>query len=166
MNRSTQPTSQDQGRRRQLHLGPGEQAVQGATLMTFPIAETEDMPDIGANSFSIAFGDFGRGLSRGRPLGIRILRDPFSANHMCVLHNQRVGGGVQDFNAIKLLKFGRKPHRQIGKRGRNRDRAYANRNGRLISLKSAATESMCRIGWNCGAASAHRERDGIDFDKW
>jgi HK97 family phage major capsid protein len=86
---------------------PGDQAGQGATLMTFPIAETEDMPAIGANSFSIAFGDFGRGYLVVDRLGIRILRDPFSAKPYVLFYTtKRVGGGVQDFNAIKLLKFG------------------------------------------------------------
>ncbi len=86
---------------------PGDQAGQGATLMTFPIAETEDMPEIGANSFSIAFGDFGRGYLVVDRLGIRILRDPFSAKPYVLFYTtKRVGGGVQDFNAIKLLKFG------------------------------------------------------------
>jgi HK97 family phage major capsid protein len=32
-----------------------------ATLMTFPVIEAEDMPDIAANSLSITFGDFNRG---------------------------------------------------------------------------------------------------------
>ena len=32
-----------------------------ATLMTFPVIEAEDMPDVAANSYSIAFGDFNRG---------------------------------------------------------------------------------------------------------
>ena len=86
---------------------PGEQAGQGATLMTFPIAETEDMPDIAANSFAIAFGDFGRGYLVVDRVGIRILRDPFSAKPYVLFYTtKRVGGGVQDFNAIKLLKFG------------------------------------------------------------
>lgn len=86
---------------------PGDQAGQGATLMTFPIAETEDMPEIAANSFSIAFGDFGRGYLVVDRLGIRILRDPFSAKPYVLFYTtKRVGGGVQDFNAIKLLKFG------------------------------------------------------------
>ena len=86
---------------------PSDQAGQGATLMTFPIAETEDMPAIGANSFSIAFGDFGRGYLVVDRLGIRILRDPFSAKPYVLFYTtKRVGGGVQDFNAIKLLKFG------------------------------------------------------------
>ncbi len=86
---------------------PGEQAGQGATLMTFPIAETEDMPEIDTDSFSIAFGDFGRGYLVVDRLGIRILRDPFSAKPYVLFYTtKRVGGGVQDFNAIKLLKFG------------------------------------------------------------
>ena len=86
---------------------PGEQSGQGATLMTFPIAETEDMPDIAADSFSIAFGDFGRGYLVVDRLGIRILRDPFSAKPYVLFYTtKRVGGGVQDFNAITLLKFG------------------------------------------------------------
>ena len=86
---------------------PSDQAGQGATLMTFPIAETEDMPAIAANSFPIAFGDFGRGYLVVDRLGIRILRDPFSAKPYVLFYTtKRVGGGVQDFNAIKLLKFG------------------------------------------------------------
>ncbi len=86
---------------------PSDQAGQGATLMAFPIAETEDMPEIAADSFSIAFGDFGRGYLVVDRLGIRILRDPFSAKPYILFYTtKRVGGGVQDFNAIKLLKFG------------------------------------------------------------
>ena len=86
---------------------PGEQAGQGATLMTFPIAETEDMPAIGPDSYSIAFGDFGRGYLVVDRLGLRILRDPFSAKPYVLFYTtKRVGGGMQDFNAIKLLKFG------------------------------------------------------------
>jgi HK97 family phage major capsid protein len=86
---------------------PGEQAGQGATLMTFPIAETEDMPDIAADSFAIAFGDFARGYLVVDRVGLRILRDPFSAKPYVLFYTtKRVGGGVQDFNAIKLLKFG------------------------------------------------------------
>ncbi len=86
---------------------PGEQAGQGATLMTFPIAETEDMPDIDTDSLAIAFGDFQRGYLVVDRIGIRILRDPFSAKPYVLFYTtKRVGGGVQDFNAIKLLKFG------------------------------------------------------------
>ncbi len=78
-----------------------------ATLMNFPIAEAEDMPDIGANSYSIAFGDFRRGYLVIDRIGIRVLRDPYSAKPYVLFYTtKRVGGGVQDFDAIKLLKFG------------------------------------------------------------
>jgi phage terminase large subunit-like protein len=39
--------------------------------------------------------------------GIRVLRDPYSAKpYVLIYTTKRVGGGVQDFDAIKLLKFG------------------------------------------------------------
>lgn len=79
---------------------------QPATLMSFPVVEAEDMPDIGAGSLSIAFGDFRRGYLVVDRAGVRILRDPFSAKPYVLFYTtKRVGGGVQDFDAIKLLKF-------------------------------------------------------------
>jgi len=78
-----------------------------ATIMNFPVAEAEDVPDIGANSYSIAFGDFGRGYLIVDRLGVRVLRDPYSHKPYVLFYTtKRVGGGVQDFDAIKLIKFG------------------------------------------------------------
>ena len=78
-----------------------------ASLMGFPLVEAEDMPDIAANSFAIAFGDFKRGYLVVDRLGTRVMRDPFSAKPYVLFYTtKRVGGGVQDFDAIKLLKFG------------------------------------------------------------
>lgn len=86
---------------------PGDAAGEKPSLMGFPVTETEDMPTIAANSHAIAFGDFGRGYLVVDRLGIRVLRDPFSAKPYVLFYTtKRVGGGVQDFNAIKLLKFG------------------------------------------------------------
>lgn len=77
-----------------------------ATLMSFPLVEAEDMPDIGANSLSIAFGDFLRGYLVVDRQGVRVLRDPYSAKPYVLFYTtKRVGGGVQDFDAIKLVKF-------------------------------------------------------------
>jgi HK97 family phage major capsid protein len=85
---------------------PPAQANGSATLMTFPIVEAEDMPDIAANSLSIAFGDFKRGYLVVDRQGVRVLRDPFSAKPYVLFYTtKRVGGGVQDFDAIKLMKF-------------------------------------------------------------
>jgi HK97 family phage major capsid protein len=77
-----------------------------ASLMTFPVIEAEDMPDVAANSLSIAFGDFGRGYLVVDRAGVHVLRDPFTAKPYVLFYTtKRVGGGVQDFDAIKLMKF-------------------------------------------------------------
>uniref|UniRef100_Q07QD2 Phage major capsid protein, HK97 family n=1 Tax=Rhodopseudomonas palustris (strain BisA53) TaxID=316055 RepID=Q07QD2_RHOP5 len=85
---------------------PPAQAGGRATLMTFPLVEAEDMPDVAANSLSVAFGDFRRGYLVVDRVGVRVLRDPYSAKPYVLFYTtKRVGGGVQDFDAIKLLKF-------------------------------------------------------------
>jgi HK97 family phage major capsid protein len=39
-------------------------------------------------------------------IGIRVLRDPYSAKPYVLFYTtKRVGGGVQNFEAIKLMKF-------------------------------------------------------------
>jgi HK97 family phage major capsid protein len=77
-----------------------------ATLMSFPLIEAEDMPDVAANSYSVAFGDFKRGYLVVDRAGVTVLRDPFTAKPYVLFYTtKRVGGGVQDFDAIKLLKF-------------------------------------------------------------
>jgi len=78
-----------------------------ATLMNFPVVEAEDMPAIATDACPIAFGDFRRGYLVVDRLGVRVLRDPYSAKPYVLFYTtKRVGGGVQDFDAIKLMKFG------------------------------------------------------------
>ncbi|HXF90193.1 MAG TPA: phage major capsid protein [Xanthobacteraceae bacterium] len=77
-----------------------------ATLMTFPVIEAEDMPDIAANAYAVAFGDFSRGYLVVDRQGVTVLRDPYTVKPYVLFYTtKRVGGGVQDFDAIKLLKF-------------------------------------------------------------
>ena len=77
-----------------------------STLMGYPVIEAEDMPDVAADSVAVAFGDFQRGYLVVDRIGIRVLRDPYSAKPYVLFYTtKRVGGGVQDFDAIKLLKF-------------------------------------------------------------
>jgi HK97 family phage major capsid protein len=77
-----------------------------ASLMNFPVHDVEDMPDITANSLSVAFGDFQRGYLIVDRAGVTVLRDPYSAKPYVLFYTtKRVGGGVQDYDAIKLLKF-------------------------------------------------------------
>jgi HK97 family phage major capsid protein len=85
---------------------PAATADGRASLIGFPVTEAEDMPDIGADAYAIAFGDFRRGYLIVDRLGVRILRDPYSAKPYVLFYTtKRVGGGVQNFEAIKLLKF-------------------------------------------------------------
>lgn len=79
---------------------------QPATLLGRPVEIDEGMPDIGASAYPIAFGDFRRGYLINDRLGTRVLRDPFTnkpyVNFYCT---KRVGGGVLDPNAIRLLQM-------------------------------------------------------------
>ena len=78
-----------------------------STIFGYPVTEIEDMPNVGTDSFSIAFGDFARGYLIVDRAGVRVLRDPFTAKPYVLFYvTKRVGGGVQNFDAIKLLKFG------------------------------------------------------------
>ena len=86
---------------------PPAGAGQRAMLMGFPLVEAEDMPDIASDETAIAFGDFRRGYLVVDRTGVSVLRDPYSAKPYVLFYTtKRVGGGVQDFDAIKLLKFG------------------------------------------------------------
>ncbi len=87
----------------QPSVRPGE----WPTLLSHPVVEAEDMPTIATDSYSIAFGDFRRGYLIVDRVGLRVLRDPYSSKPYVLFYTtKRVGGGVQDFDAIKLLKFG------------------------------------------------------------
>ncbi len=85
---------------------PSMSAGLPATLLGYPVTEAEDLPDVEANAFAIAFGDFERGYLVVDRQGVQVLRDPYSAKPYVLFYTtKRVGGGVQDFNAIKLLKI-------------------------------------------------------------
>lgn len=85
----------------------GLAAGEPARLMGYPVLVSEDMPDVAANSYSIAFGDFRAGYTIAERPDLRVLRDPFSAKpHVLFYAAKRVGGDVTDFAAIKLVKFG------------------------------------------------------------
>ncbi len=84
----------------------GLAAAEPARLMGYPVLICEDMPDIAANAYAIAFGDFASGYTIAERPDLRVLRDPFSAKpHVLFYASKRVGGDVTDFAAIKLLKI-------------------------------------------------------------
>ena len=84
---------------------PGS-SEEGATLLGYPVTEMEHMPDIASGETAIAFGDFQRGYLITDRQGARVLRDPYSNKPYVMFYTtKRVGGGVQNFDAIKLMKF-------------------------------------------------------------
>jgi HK97 family phage major capsid protein len=79
---------------------------QSATILGYPVTELEDMPDISGGQPAIGFGDFRRGYLIADRQGARVLRDPFSSKPYVLFYTtKRVGGGIQNFDAIKLMVF-------------------------------------------------------------
>jgi len=75
-------------------------------LLGFRVVEAEDMPAKAASSLSIAFGNFQRGYTIVDRIGTRMLRDPYSNKpYVGFYTTKRVGGGVVNSEAIKLVKF-------------------------------------------------------------
>lgn len=82
---------------------PGLAAGASNTLLGHPITEMADMPDPAASSLSVAFGDFAEGYQIVDRVGIRILRDPFTAEPFVLFKTyKRVGGDVINTEAIKI----------------------------------------------------------------
>lgn len=83
----------------------GVQGAQPATFLGYPIIDDDNMSSVGANAFPVAFGDFRRGYLIVDRVGTRVLRDPYTNKpYVHFYTTKRVGGGVQNFEAIKLLK--------------------------------------------------------------
>jgi HK97 family phage major capsid protein len=86
---------------------PAATAGQPSSLLGFPVVEAEDMPALGTGSLSMAFGDFREGYQIVDRIGLSVLRDPYTSYpYVFFKFRKRVGGGVVNFEAIKLLKFG------------------------------------------------------------
>lgn len=81
---------------------PGELPM----LLGYPVETDESMPDVGAGAFPIAFGNFQRGYLIVDRFGVRLLRDALTNKPFVHFYTtKRVGGGLWQSNAIKLLKI-------------------------------------------------------------
>lgn len=79
-----------------------------STLLGYPVYVDDDMPALQKNSASasVAFGDFKAGYQIVDRQGLKILRDPYTSKPFVEFYiSKRTGGGVVDFDAIKVLKF-------------------------------------------------------------
>jgi HK97 family phage major capsid protein len=85
---------------------PGLSSGQPDTLLGYPVVEAEDMPDVAADSFSVAFGNFRAGYLIAERTETQILRDPYTNKPFVHFYaTKRIGGQVANSEAIKLLKF-------------------------------------------------------------
>lgn len=86
---------------------PSMTAGAPSSLLGYPV-EIDDvaMPDIAANSLSIAFGNFQRAYVIVDRIGMKLLIDPFSSKPLVLYYcYKRVGGGIANSEAVKLLRF-------------------------------------------------------------
>lgn len=85
---------------------PSLQAGQPDRLLGYPVRIDQYMPSLTTDSLSLAFGDFAEAYTIVDRLGIRTLRDPFTAKPYVKFYStRRVGGGAVNFEAVKFLKF-------------------------------------------------------------
>jgi HK97 family phage major capsid protein len=77
------------------------------TLLGRPVEIDDNMPDIGAGTYPIAFGDFKRAYTIvDHTTGVRLLRDPYTNKPFVNFYTtKRVAGGVYNSQAIKLMKI-------------------------------------------------------------
>jgi HK97 family phage major capsid protein len=91
----------------QYQWQPSNQAGQPATLLGYPVAAFEDLEALAAGSLSMAVADMREAYQIVDRIGIRTLRDPYSAKPYVEFYTtKRVGGDVVNFEAIKLIEFG------------------------------------------------------------
>lgn len=86
---------------------PSIAAGQPSTLLGYPVAGFEDMPDYTVtDALAIAFADWSEMYQIVDRLGIRTLRDPYTAKPYVKFYSTaRVGGDVINFEAGCLLEF-------------------------------------------------------------
>lgn len=84
---------------------PGLVAGQPAQLIGYPITEAEAMPDVGSNTFPVAFGDFKEGYELIDIAGMRMIRDEVTSKGNVLFYiSRRLGGKVVNDDAIKVIK--------------------------------------------------------------
>ena len=77
------------------------------TILGQPYIEATDMPDVGSNTYPVAFGDFRRGYMIVDRVALAILRDPYTqatSGTIRYIARRRVGGQVILAEAIRKQK--------------------------------------------------------------
>lgn len=79
---------------------------QPSTLLGYPVETDDNMPDIGANAYPIAFGDWRQAYRIVERAGTAMLRDEYTEKGFTKYYTtRRVGGGAKNFEALKFVKI-------------------------------------------------------------
>lgn len=85
---------------------PGLTMNQPDMILGRPLYDANDMQSVSGGNLPVAFGDFKAGYQIVDRVGIRVIRDVYTAKPYVLFYTtKRVGGGVKNFEAIKLLKI-------------------------------------------------------------
>jgi len=78
----------------------------GGRFLGSPVTVDDNMPALGAASYSLAFGNFKRGYKIVNRAGTTLIRDNITAKGQTKFNfRRRFGGGIVNFEAIKLMAF-------------------------------------------------------------
>jgi len=81
-------------------------AGQPSTLAGYALVDMPDMPAVGAGNIALLFGDMARTYLIIDRMGVRVLRDPYTNKpYVSFYTTKRVGGGVQNPDAMKAMKI-------------------------------------------------------------
>lgn len=85
---------------------PSVQMGQPSMLAGYGLNEMEDMPDVGSNTFPIAFGDFKKGYTFVNRAGLSITIDDniTTPGYVKFYIRKRVGGILRNDDAVKVVK--------------------------------------------------------------
>lgn len=95
------------GNDRYLLLQNGDlRSAPNKLLLGAPVMFMQDMQAIGANALAMVYGNFKIGYTIVDRIGIRVLRDPFTAKPYILFYTtKRTGGGATNFESIKIQKL-------------------------------------------------------------
>lgn len=85
---------------------PDPTAGFGGRLLGSPVTIDDNMPVVASNSLSVAFGNWRRAYTIVDRRGVAVIRDNVTKKGFTKFHfSRRTGGGVNNFEAFKLMKF-------------------------------------------------------------
>lgn len=85
---------------------PDPAAAFGGRFLGSPVEIDDNMPDLGAGSYSLAYGNWNRAYRIVNRAGTTLIRDNITLKGQTKFNfRRRFGGGVQNFEAFKVMSF-------------------------------------------------------------